>query len=337
MRSLLVILLVLLLVPGWSGEERLPLYGAHPSVTAVRVPLDAKDPARRTLGALTYLGGLHLSSRDPAFGGFSALAVRGDRFLLLSDGGLTYAFRMGRDLTLSDHQFGALPAGPGTGWNKRDRDSESLTVDPVSGQLWVGFERANAVWRYAPDLSRATAKRAPPEMARWPENAGPEAMTRLPDGRFLIFAENAHDPAGGRRALLFDRDPTDPKSTTRRLRLLLPEPYRPTDAALTPDGRLLILARAVSIRDGFTARLLLADAPDARGAIRTHELATFAYPILHDNFEGLAITREGGATIVWLVSDDNGPSLFQRTLLLKFRLDLPPTPNAAPTGWSERR
>ena len=337
MRILLVIVLVLLVVPGWSGEERLPLYDGKPGVRAEPVALDATNPARRRLGALTYLGGLHLSSRDPAFGGFSALAVRGSEFLLLSDGGLTFRFAMGRDLRPRNFRFGALPAGPGTGWSKRDRDSESLTVDPVSGRLWVGFERANAVWRYTPDLSRATAMRAPPQMARWPENAGAEAMIRLSDGRFLILSEDARDPAGGRQALLFDRDPTDSRASVRRLHLLLPRPYRPTDVAQAPDGRLLILARAVSLGDGFTAKLLLASAPDARGMIRTRELATLAYPTLHDNFEGLAITREGPATIVWLVSDDNGPSLFQRTLLLKFRLDLPPTANAAPTGGSERR
>ena len=43
-------------------------------------------------------------------------------------------------------------------------------------------------------------------------------------------------------------------------------------------------------------------------------------PLIHDNFEGVAITREGRDTIVWLVSDDNQLFL-QRSLLLKFKLD----------------
>ena len=38
------------------------------------------------------------------------------------------------------------------------------------------------------------------------------------------------------------------------------------------------------------------------------------------SFRMVATTQEKGATIVWLVSDDN-QSLLQRTLLLKFRLD----------------
>ncbi len=324
LRSLIIAALVLLVVPGWSGEERMPLYSGTPTVRVARVALDAQDPARRVVGPLTYLGGLHFGSRDAAFGGFSAMLIRGARFLLLADGGLTFAFTMGRDLKPRDYRFSALPAGPGRGWSKRERDSESLAYDPVSGKIWVGFERADAIWRYSTDLSRVEASRAPPEMQRWPANGGAEAMVRFPDGRFLVIAEDADDPRGGRQALLFDRDPTHARARTVALRVPMPPGYDPTDAALLPDGRLLILTRAVSLGDGFTARLLLADPRDiVRGAIRSRVLATFAYPLLHDNFEGLAVTREGGATILWMVSDDNGPSLFQRTLLLKFRLDLP--------------
>ena len=44
-------------------------------------------------------------------------------------------------------------------------------------------------------------------------------------------------------------------------------------------------------------------------------------------FEGLAITREHGQTIVWLVADDNLLPL-QRSLLLKFRLN-PDAPRKA--------
>ena len=54
--------------------------------------------------------------------------------------------------------------------------------------------------------------------------------------------------------------------------------------------------------------------------IRGRSIAALAPPLVHDNFEGMAITREGGATILWLVSDDN-QSMLQRTLLLKFALE----------------
>jgi len=325
MRILLAILLVLLLVPTWSGEERLPLFDSPVAVTATRVPLDASDPARVRLGPLTYLGGVELHSRHWAFGGYSALAVRGERMLLLSDGGLALDFALTPDLSPRDVRTGALPGGPATGWNKRERDSESLVVDPASGDLMVGLERYNAIWRYDAALTRTIARRAPRQMARWPRNGGPEAMARLTDGRYVVFSEDADARGGGQRALLFDRVPTDPAGGAIPFRFVSPPGYLPTDAATLPDGRLLVLTRALSLGEGFTAKLLLVDPRTIRAGtgVSGRELATFAYPVLHDNFEGVAVSREGDATIVWLLSDDNGPSLFQRTLLLKFRLDLP--------------
>ncbi|URW75345.1 esterase-like activity of phytase family protein [Sphingomonas donggukensis] len=322
MRALLIVLLVLMLVPGWSGEPRLALYDGTPGVTVARVTL-ADDPAVRRVGALTFLGGLHFSSRDPAFGGFSALTVTGDRFDLLSDGGLTFGFRMGGDLRPHDYRFAALPAGPGVGWKKEDRDSESMAVDPASGRVWVGFERADAIWRYAPGFARVERSARPAPMRHWPDNGGAEALVRLRDGRFLVFAESARAKGGGTQAVAFDRDPTLGGARAFAFRYRAPPGYRVTDAAELPDGRLVVLHRAATIRDGFTATVSLVDARAVRpGALVTgREVARLAAPLIHDNFEGVAVTREGGATILWLVSDDNAPSLFQRTLLLKFRLD----------------
>ena len=78
----------------------------------------------------------------------------------------------------------------------------------------------------------------------------------------------------------------------------------------------------------FAAKLVVVDPAAIRpGAlVRGREIATLAKPLIHDNFEGLAVTREGNATILWIVSDDNQLFL-QRSLLLKFRLE--PDPSAA--------
>jgi hypothetical protein len=104
-----------------------------------------------------------------------------------------------------------------------------------------------------------------------------------------------------------------------------PAKYRPVDAVELPDGRLLVLTRRFSMLHGFfTNKLVLVGRgtiqPGAR--VTSQVIATLAAPLIHDNFEGLAVTREQGATIVWLMSDDNGPTWLQRTLLLKFRLDV---------------
>lgn len=335
MRILFVILAVLLIVPAWTGDKRLALLGNKPQMIATRVPLDAADPRRVKVGALTYLGGVQLRSIDPAFGGYSALAVvrqaDGHRFTMLSDGGNIVSFTMGDDWTPRGLRFDNLPAGPGVGWDKRDRDSESMATDPASGRIWVGFEYHNAIWRYAPGFARAEAQRLPKAMAPWPDNGGPESMARLPDGRFVVIGEERHVPTrrwrGSEAARLQSRDalifPGDPIATRPARFSYLPEGrYDPADVTALPNGDLLILDRAFRLPYHFSNRLSVVRAASIRagGVARGTLLATLDSPLIHDNFEGVATTRQDGATIVWLVSDDN-QSLLQRTLLLKFRLD----------------
>ena len=310
------------IVPRWSGDERLSRLGRDARLVTTRVPLDPADPARRRVGRLTYLGGVALTSPDPAFGGFSALAVRGDAVTLLSDGGNIVRFRLTGDGTATDVAFGELPAGPGTGWRKSDRDSESLAVDPGTGTAWVGFENTDAVWRYAPGFARAEAQAMPRAMRRWPANGGAESLARRRDGSFVAIAENprrAGDPT--RAALLFAGDPTGARRPVR-FRYVPPAGYSPSDAAELADGRLLVLNRRLAFPGGFDA-VLVAVAPGALRAgarVRGTPIARLAAPLTHDNFEGVAATVEGGRQIVWLASDDN-LTWPQRSLLLKFRLD----------------
>ena len=109
-----------------------------------------------------------------------------------------------------------------------------------------------------------------------------------------------------------------------RLHLVHPLGYRITDASQLPDGRLLLLERRIGFPEGFTAKLLILDpAKITRDAtVAGTVIATLAPPLLVDNMEGLAITQEQGRSIVWLVSDNNFNAI-QRTLLMKFALNLP--------------
>jgi hypothetical protein len=319
----LIAMMLFALATSWSGPERRPILGNHADIAAVRVPLDSTDPARRRVGALTYLGGVALSSSDGAFGGFSSLSVAGDRFTLLSDGGNIVRFRMGADFRVSEPTFGDLPAGPGLGWDKGDRDSESMSVDPATGRVWVGFERTNQIWRYAPGLTAPEAMAAPRAMARWMDNGGAESMVRLHDRRFLVIAETDRRDGAPRKALMFSGDPTTHPDAGFRFGYLPPAGFDPSDAVELPDGRVLILNRKIALPFTWSAVLTLID-PRAirRGAVVTgREVARFASPLTVDNFEGLAVTREGDATILWMVSDDN-LFVLQRTLLMKFRLSL---------------
>ncbi len=323
MRVVLSILLVLLLVPDWSGEARLPLLPRNGSVGAVRVVLEPRNPGRTQLGGLTFLGGVALDGPGPAFGGFSAMAVDGEQFTLLSDGGNIVSFTMGTDWAPRAVRFAELPSGPGKGWRKQDRDSESLTTDPATGQIWVGFERANAIWRYERGFARAQGHVSPPVLANWSSNGGAEAMVRLRDGRFIVLAEDRKGSAAGTvRGIAFSGDPVVAPRRGFAFSYRPPRGFRPTDMAELPDGRIAILNRRFALPLSFTATLTIVPRRAIRrGAIVSgREIARFEGAVLHDNFEALAAVREGQDTILWIASDDN-QLLLQRSLLLKFRLN----------------
>ncbi len=336
---LFVLASVHLLVPGWSGTSRLPLLGAAADMTATRVRIDPADPSRRRLGGLTYLGGVVLRSRDSAFGGYSSIAVRRrasrTQVTLLSDGGNIVRFHIGDDWRPAGIGFAALPGGPGQGWSKRDRDSESLTIDAATGTAWVGFEYWNAVGRYAAGadgspLARFEGLVRPRAMREWPDNGGPESMVRLRDGRFVVLSETARPrvrtSAGGvgrgtgRRGLLFAGDPLTARGVG--FTYVPPAGFSPVDVAELPDGRLIVLNRAFAAPFVFsnTVTVIESGAIRAGAVVRGREIAPLAAPLVHDNFEGIAVVREGDDTVVWIVSDDN-ETVLERTLLLKFRLE----------------
>ena len=322
--SSLAILAGLSLTLAWSGENGIERIAPTARVTATPVPLMAADPGRRRIGALTYLGGVRLTADDPGFGGYSSLTVSGDRFTLLSDLGGVLRFRLGSDWQARALRISELPAGPRTGWTKRDRDSESMTVDPATGRIWVGFEQFNQIWRYGPGFATPARGVAPAAMAGWKENGGIESMVRLRDGRFVAISETTRPPGGkaGRDALLWSGDPvTRPRPAFRFVYRPAPG-FDPSDMTQLPDGRLLVLERRFQLPFRWSNRLVLVDPAAIRpGAeIVGRTIATLKAPLIHDNFEGVAAMRENGATILWLVSDDNQLPI-QCTLLLKFRLE----------------
>lgn len=329
MRRVLPLLAIGLLLTQTSSTAAIRrMLGNRPNITAHPVALDSQNLGRMQVGALTWLGGVRLTSQDRAFGGFSAMLLDGDRFTLLSDYGNIVRFRLGADWQPREVAFGDLPGGPETGWAKHERDAESMIVDLLSGRTWVGFEWANAIWRFDRALSRPEAHAAPAAMRRWPTGGGPEAMLRLREGSFLVVSEDAR-PRGetkspARLGLHFAGDPTDPRQKPTPFLYVPPSGYDPVDMAQLPDGRVLVLNRRFSIPDLFTAKLTLIDPRSLQPnhILYGRELATLAPPLIHDNYEALAVAREGKDTIVWIASDDNN-EIWEQSLLLKFRLSLP--------------
>lgn len=281
------------------------------------VPLDKDDPGRRSAGKLLYLRGWWIRSNDGRFGGISAMHVERGRVIALSDAGWLFRFplptRGEGPLSITP-----LPEGPGLARVKGDRDVEAMTVH--RGRAWLAFEGRNAIWRYDLDDWTSSAAAAPAAMNNWPANQGSEAIVRLTDGRFLVFAE--HQRSDGTSAVvLFSGDPTSEGSKAELLSYAAPKGYKITDAALLPDGRILFLNRRVSVADGISAKLTVAvdPAPMPGSVLGGTELAHFEAPVIVDNMEALSVGQENGRTIIWIGSDDNYIPL-QRTLLLKFAL-----------------
>lgn len=324
MRLWLSVLLVYVFVPPWSGTPRARQADPRIGFTLESVVLFPQMPHRVRLGSLAFVRGYRLISADADFGGFSAMATDGARFMLLTDGGQGIRFTLGRDGELANGSIFRLPAGPGSGWHKHDRDSESMAMDPSTGRGWVAFENSNQIWRYAPGFARAEAMSAPPMMALWANNNGAESMMRLRDGRFVVLNEGGSWPGqSGSAGLIFAGDPTRAKQASLRFSYLAPTGFDPTDSAELPDGRWIIVNRRFDLRHGFTACLTIADprALKSGAKLQGHEIARFSAPALHDNFEGIAVVKHKGATNIWLISDDNMHRPWQQSLLLEFRLD----------------
>lgn len=280
-------------------------------------PLGAREapPGGRT-GALTLLRGWELRSDERRFGGLSAMRVEAGRITAVSDAGSVLRFPV-------PTRSGPIRVHATSMSRQRIADKTSLDAEALvghQGRYWLAFEGANAIVRYGPD-GRPEAWQRPRAMRLWGGNSGPEAMVRLRDGSFLVFSEGRSD----RRfspVVLFAGDPTDRTTADAILRYKRPRGYRVTDAALLPDGRVLVLNRRVDLLAGMSALLMVVHVDRLRpnATLDGRIVARLQSPWAVDNMEALSVTREGGETIVRIASDDNFMAL-QRTLLLEFRLD----------------
>jgi len=311
------LLLALGLITWW--RQPLPPANHDSTLRLVPIALPAPGTIAPLLGPLSLQAIWQIKSRNSLFSGYSGLVPLADgAFLAVSDRTGTMRFRppgaLRQRARFARVQFTSKPS--------RDVDAEAATRDPASGAIWIATESSNAVARFDSRLQRQT-RVWPEAMKGWNQDRGPEAMTRLPDGRFLILAEGTDGLVERRRhqGLLFPRDPTLGDAPLR-FAFLAPATELPTDMAALPDGRVLLLLRRINAA-GFSARIMVGDPAEIRadGTWRALTVAILAAPIPRDNFEAMTVTpaAEGKLTL-WVMSDDNG-ALFQRTLLLKLALD----------------
>jgi hypothetical protein len=319
------IALLLLLLLAAVGGHRVYSLNYSQQIELVPLALDERDPERKKVGALTFLNAWELRSDNSDFGGISALIItREKRILAVSDAGTLIGFTLGQTDRMEESFIAALPGAFGENIDYRDFDSEGMAYDPASGRIWISYEARHAVRRLSPSLGRIDGTKRLTFTKGWSANGGVEAIARLHDGRFALFAEKHQRADGSNSAYLYSGDPIEAGSQATPFGYRAPDGYRPTDATTLPDGRLLILNRRIGLPDGFSAKLAILDPAgiEADKALTPQVIATLASPLLVDNMEGLAITHEDGRIVVWLISDNNFTA-FQRTILMKFALDLP--------------
>lgn len=277
-------------------------------------------------GPIRVLGGLEIDTRVLGFGGLSALHLADDLTLTaVSDFGRFAEMRLALDAGLRPTSLSLLRTGPlrdGAGQpleRGHAGDSESLVRLP-DGTWLVGFERWHRIRAYRTLSSPGTYVEAPPRLELAPANAGLESLALLPDGRLVAIAEEFPP----------EQDPTVTAAWIGRPGAWRPIAYRPgagllpVDAAALPDGALLVLERSFSIFGGFSGRLVRVPAaqlaaPAIGAVLQGDELLRLAAPLPSDNYEGLAVLRREGRTLLAIISDDNENRL-QRTLLLVLEL-----------------
>jgi hypothetical protein len=325
MRGLGAAITLVLAVPPAFAEAPGNPPGEPLAVTSAAVPLDPTDPGKTRVGRLEFRGGLHLSSPDPRFGGFSALSVSGDgtRLLAISDQGGWLTARLGYDergslVGLTDARTGVLHAPSGRPLaGKEFQDAESMAVLP-DGSVMVGFERHHRLWRFpaggvALD-NPPVPQRVPKNLYKAPPNGGIEALGSLWDGRLFALTEYWIDKDMVRGWL-------GGGAGWWEIGYRFEGAYRPSDAGVMADNDLAVLERAYNPNRGIigirVAHVRTADL--RRGArLKGELLAELLPPLTLDNFEGLACrANENGETILYLVSDNNFSDK-QRTLLLMF-------------------
>lgn len=319
-RHLLAVLaLALLVAPGTFVRTTVP-GGVALAVTIALLPFDG-----RQRDGLAVAGLWELDSAGENFGGYSAMLLRErDGIKLFSDKGFVLAFAR-PDPRSGPARAAPLPARsrqlPATPPPANDLfDIESVTRSPVTGQTWVGFESRHTIYRYGADgLPQAFVQ---PDYTRaWADNGGIEAMVRMRDGRFMVFHE------GGRDLFVYPADPVAGAAPGRFV-ADWPAGFRPTDAADMPDGRVLLLLRKVGWHLPVFESLLVLIDPARLGEsplLPVTTLARIEDRLPRDNWEALAVEpgSRPGEVGLWLAADDNR-SIFQRSLLARIRLTVPP-------------
>lgn len=244
--------------------------------------------AKQDFAPLIVAGAWRVTSPDPRVGGVSALAVDRGGLLALTDSGVT--IRLPKPVAASGiAEFRDLPSGPGQADQKSGRDSEALTRDSAGRGWWVTFEHFHSAWLFDRDLRRVI-RTVDLRALGWRSNLGAEGAVSTGDG-LLLF------PESGEETVRVGDSRIARASLAKRTGLANTFGHF-SDAAMLPDGRIVVVARSYSPA-GFSSRLLMFD----KGQLRP--LAKLALGRL-DNAEAIAAEPlAGGGTRLWVMTDND--------------------------------
>lgn len=320
-----------------ADKPRLTHDGAQPiAVTARVLPHFQKSGSDHSkFGALTWRGGIELSSPSRHFGGWSGLRVSpdGTRLLAVSDAGVwmrgDIAYEKSKPIGLERTFIAPLKALSGQKLRRtRDRDAEAIALlsgTLKSGKALIAFEQNDRVGIFA--IAKGQLKK-PARYLKLPSlvrnklgRDGVEALTVFKGGRYkgaiLFFLEETKDARGDHHGWLMHKGRASP------IWLKDIGGFAVTDCVGLSDGSIVVLERRFRWSEGVKMRLRRLKGADIKPGARlvgeTLLEADMGYQI--DNMEGVAAHRdENGTTVLTLISDNNFNPFLQRTVLLQFAL-----------------
>lgn len=284
------------------------------------------------VGGLIWRGGIEMTSRDEAFGGFSGLAFvsSAHHLVMVSDRGNFVSGQLiyddaGRPLALIGVEAQAIQNSQGAPLPRAfSRDAEALDVIYREGRpaaLRVGYENLTRVADFALTGNRpggpAREIAVPEWLAGTRTNESLESLCIAPPaspiaGSTLLLTEGVTDRDGAHVGWFLGN--RDKGSVSFRATPGL----SPSDCAFLPNGDLLVLERGTGMLS-FTMALRRVPADKVRpDTLMEGEVLLNAAGSGIDNMEGIAVhIAPGGETRITLVSDDNFNG-WQRNLLLEF-------------------
>ncbi|TPN49676.1 hypothetical protein FJ981_21620 [Mesorhizobium sp. B1-1-4] len=287
--------------------------------------------ADKQFGPLEFVGGLEMTSPSRDFGALSAFRfLKGGRdFVGVADTGFWFFGTVTHDADkrpsgIRHFRMEQMVDASGQPIDEKSEvDAEGLSVK--DGIATVGFERNHRVaqFKIGPYDMKAPFRQMDFLVPAWElrRNRGFETVTHANangrhQGGLVVVSEKSLDKAGNIYAAIIE-GPHKGVFTVKRN-----GDFDITDGAFLPDGDLLLLERSFTMAGGLKMRLRRVDGETVeKGAVADGPVlleADMGYQI--DNMEGLDVwTREDGALMVSLISDDNH-SILQRNLYLEFIL-----------------